>query len=37
MAPQNVAELRPLLGVVNYYRTFLPDVSTVLGPLRRLL
>ena len=31
--PQNVAELRSFLGMVNYYGKFLPDLSTTLAPL----
>ena len=36
-APRNLTELRSLLGLVNYYRKFLPDVATILAPLHRLL
>ena len=36
-APQNLTELRSLLGLVNYYRKFLPDVATILTPLHQLL
>ena len=36
-APRNYTELRSLLGLVNYYRKFLPDVATILAPLHRLL
>ena len=36
-APSNVTELRSFLGLVNYYGHFLPNVSTVLHPLNRLL
>ena len=32
-SPRNVTELRSLLGLVNYYRMFLPDVATILAPL----
>lgn len=35
--PKNVKELQAFLGVVNFYRRFLPNVSTVLHPLHRLL
>ena len=31
--PKNVAKLRSFLGLVNYYRMFLPDLSMVLAPL----
>lgn len=36
-APQNLTELRSLLGLVNLYRKFLPDVATILTPLHQLL
>ena len=36
-APQNVADLRSFLGLVNYYAKFLPDLATVLAPLYQLL
>lgn len=36
-APSNVTELRSFLGLVKYYSHFLPNVSTVLHPLNRLL
>lgn len=36
-APRNLTELRFLLGMVNYYRKFLPDVASILAPLHRLL
>ena len=35
--PTNVGELRSLLGMVNYYGKFLPDLATTLAPLYRLL
>ena len=35
--PKNVAELRALLGLVNYYGKFMKDASTVLAPLYSLL
>ena len=36
-APQNVSELRSLLGMVQYYHSFLPGLATILAPLHRLL
>ena len=36
-APSNVTELRSFFGIVNYYGHFLPNASTVLHPLNRLL
>ena len=36
-APQDVAQLRSFLGMVQYYAKFLPDLATVLAPLHRLL
>ena len=35
--PQDVSQLRLFIGLVNYYSKFLPDVSSVLAPLYRLL
>ncbi len=35
--PTNVSELRAYLGLINYYRRFLPDLSAVLHPLNNLL
>ena len=37
LAPRNLTELRSLLGMVNYYRKFLPDVATILAPRHHLL
>ena len=34
---ENVTQLRELLGMLNYYHSFLPDVATVLEPLHKLL
>ena len=36
-APNNVSQLRSLLGVVKYYAKFLPNLSTALAILYRLL
>ena len=35
--PENVSQLRSFLGLVNYYHRFLPNFSTVVGPLNELL
>ncbi|XP_075162828.1 uncharacterized protein LOC142235458 [Haematobia irritans] len=35
--PKNVNELQTFLGMVNFYRRFIPDMSTVLEPLHELL
>lgn len=35
--PENVKELQSWLGMVNYYRKWIPDMSTVLQPLNELL
>ena len=35
--PCNVSELRAFLGMVNYYRKFIPNLSTLLQPLNSLL
>ena len=35
--PKNVAELWSFLGIINYYSRFLPNLSTRLAPLYRLL
>ena len=36
-APQNVAQLRSFLGLINSYGKFLPQLSTSLAPLYKLL
>ena len=38
-SPSNVSELKSYmyLGLLNYHRTFLPNLSTVLQPLHELL
>ncbi|XP_060073916.1 uncharacterized protein K02A2.6-like [Ylistrum balloti] len=35
--PQNKKELQAWLGIVNYYRKFIPDMSTIVQPLTKLL
>ncbi|XP_063358759.1 uncharacterized protein K02A2.6-like [Cydia amplana] len=35
--PKNVNELQSFLGLVNYYRNFVPEASTILSPLYDLL
>ena len=35
--PQNVSELRTWLGFVSYYRKFLPNLSSLVNPLNKLL
>ena len=35
--PIDVSQLRSFLGLMNYYRKFLPNLSSVLAPLHRLL
>ncbi len=36
-APSNVSQLRSFLGLVNYYAKFLPQLSSTLAPLYKLL
>ena len=36
-APTNVTQLRAFLGLLNFYRRFLPQASSMLEPLNRLL
>ena len=36
-APTNVTQLRAYLGILNFYRRFLPQAATKLEPLNRLL
>lgn len=31
--PRNVQELRSFLGMMNYYRKFIPNLATLLKPL----
>ena len=35
--PQNVQQLRSFLGLLNYYRKFLPNLATIVKPLNDLL
>ncbi|XP_062297408.1 uncharacterized protein K02A2.6-like [Scomber scombrus] len=35
--PSNVTELKAYLGLLNYYNKFLPNLSTVLAPVHKLL
>lgn len=35
--PTNVHELKSFLGLVNYYRIFVPNASSILSPLNSLL
>ena len=35
--PKNVKELQAFLGVIIFYRIFLPDVSALLHPLHNFL
>ena len=35
--PKNVQELRSFLGLINYYRKFVPNAATILAPLNDLL
>ena len=35
--PRNVTELRSFLGLINYYGKFLPNLSSTLAPLYKLL
>ena len=35
--PKNTTELKSFLGLLNYYRKFLPQLSSTLAPLNKLL
>ena len=37
LLPTDVTKLKSFLGLINYYRKFLPDLSSVLAPLNELL
>ena len=34
--PTNIAEIKSLLGMTNFYNKFIPDYSTITAPLRQL-
>ena len=36
-APSNISTLQSFLGLVNYYRKYIPNLSTMIAPLNRLL
>ncbi|VDI15022.1 Hypothetical predicted protein [Mytilus galloprovincialis] len=36
-APENVSQLKSILGLINYYAKLLPDLSATLSPLHNLL
>ncbi|XP_048481336.1 uncharacterized protein K02A2.6-like [Plutella xylostella] len=36
-APKCVTEVKRFLGIINYYRNFIPGASTILSPLQNLL
>ncbi|CAC5377655.1 unnamed protein product [Mytilus coruscus] len=36
-APENVSQLKSILGLINYYAKFLPDLSATLSPLHNRL
>jgi hypothetical protein len=35
--PQNVSQLRSFLGLLNYYRKFVPNSASIIQPLNQLL
>ena len=35
--PKNIQQLRSFLGLLNYYREFLPNLATIIQPLNDLL
>ena len=37
VAPKNIQELRSFLGLLNYYRKFMPNLGSILRPLNELL
>lgn len=36
-SPTNITELKRFIGMVNYYRNFVPNASSILSPLHELL
>jgi hypothetical protein len=36
-APRNVSEVKAYLGALNYYNHHLPNISTILEPIHKLL
>ena len=36
-APRSTSELKSFLGLLNYYRKFIPNLSALLSPLHSLL
>ena len=35
--PENVTQVRAFLGMINYHGRFIPNLSTIVYPLNRLL
>ncbi|KAI5151484.1 hypothetical protein ENBRE01_2170 [Enteropsectra breve] len=35
--PQTIRELRSFLGLINYCRSFIPNIASIIGPLNNLL
>lgn len=36
-APCNVTEVKAFIGMINYYAKFIPNLSTLLSPMYKLL
>ena len=36
-APRNVKQVRQLMGVINYYGRYIPNLATISGPINDLL
>ncbi|CAI6357006.1 unnamed protein product [Macrosiphum euphorbiae] len=36
-SPTNIKELQSILGMINYLRAFIPNMSEIVGPMRELL